>query len=303
MLQALFDVALILAAVHVDEIDHNQAAKVAQAHLAGNFFSGFEVGVERRFFDVAAAGGTRRVDVDGGERFSAVDDNRAARGQPYFALMGRFNLAFNLIARKQRHLFRIKLEFIQVIRHGKLHLLARGNEDFFVVNHDFIDVGAQIIAQRPQQNIVFLEDQEWRVFIGRGFGNGRPVRDAMVEVPLQFFDAAPDAIRSNDQAHAIGQVQGIEGGLGLLALVTLGTPRHAARFRVIGHQHQIAPGEADIGGQRSAFVAAFFFFDLNNDFQPLAELGLVTVVKAGCDLFQRQKAVAFAAVFDKTGFK
>src|SRR3546814_12568012 len=61
-LQAVLDLALVLVARHVDEVDHHQAAEVADAHLAGDFLGRLQVGVERRLLDVAALGGARGVD-------------------------------------------------------------------------------------------------------------------------------------------------------------------------------------------------------------------------------------------------
>ena len=66
VLQLIFNIALMLVAGHVDEVDHHQPAQVTQAQLAGHFFGRFQIGIERGFFDVAALGGARRVDVDGG---------------------------------------------------------------------------------------------------------------------------------------------------------------------------------------------------------------------------------------------
>ena len=54
VLQAGLDFALVLGALHVDEIDDDESAQVAQAELAGDFVGGFEIGVERRRLDVAA---------------------------------------------------------------------------------------------------------------------------------------------------------------------------------------------------------------------------------------------------------
>jgi hypothetical protein len=62
--QALLDFALVLGRLHVDEVDHDQAAQVAQAQLAGHFVGGFQVGARRGFLDVGALGGARRVHVD-----------------------------------------------------------------------------------------------------------------------------------------------------------------------------------------------------------------------------------------------
>src|SRR6202012_5345973 len=61
--QAVFDVALVLGRFHVDEIDHNQAADIADTQLPRDLFGGLEIGIGRGRFDVAAARGTGRVDV------------------------------------------------------------------------------------------------------------------------------------------------------------------------------------------------------------------------------------------------
>ena len=75
VLQAVLDFTLVAIGLHVDEVDHHQAAEIAQAHLARDFFGSFEVGVERGFLDVAALGRARRVDVDRGQGFGLVDDD------------------------------------------------------------------------------------------------------------------------------------------------------------------------------------------------------------------------------------
>ena len=101
--QAVFDFALVLLAFHVDEVDHHQAAQVAQAQLAGDFVGGFEVGVERGLFDVRAARGAGGVDVDRDQRLGVVDHDGAAGGQGDFARERGFDLVFDLEAREQRH--------------------------------------------------------------------------------------------------------------------------------------------------------------------------------------------------------
>jgi hypothetical protein len=102
VLQLVLDVALVLARRHVDEVDHHQAAKVAQAQLARDFLGRFQVGLERGFLDVAALGGARRVDVDRGQGFGLVDHQRAAGRQAHVALVGVLDLRFDLEAVEQR---------------------------------------------------------------------------------------------------------------------------------------------------------------------------------------------------------
>ncbi len=75
---ALFHGALVLGRGHVDEVDHDQAADVTQAQLAGDFLGRFQVGLQRGFLDVAALGGACRVDVDGHQRLGRIDHDRTA---------------------------------------------------------------------------------------------------------------------------------------------------------------------------------------------------------------------------------
>ena len=70
----IFDRTLILGCVHINEIDNNQAAHVAQSELTSDFFSGFQIGVERGFFDVTAFGCTGRVDVYRYQRFGGINN-------------------------------------------------------------------------------------------------------------------------------------------------------------------------------------------------------------------------------------
>src|SRR3546814_14628852 len=62
-LQAVLDLALVLVARHVDEIDHQQAAKVADAPLAGDFLGRPQVGVERGLTDAATIVAHRVVSI------------------------------------------------------------------------------------------------------------------------------------------------------------------------------------------------------------------------------------------------
>ncbi len=55
----------------------------------------------------------------------------------------------------------------------------------------------------------------------------------------------------------------VHGLFELGAVLALDAARHATATRVVGHQHQVATGQADEGGQGCALVAALFLFDLD----------------------------------------
>ena len=94
------------------------------------------------------------------------------------------------------------------------------------------------------------------------------------------------------------------------AVIAFDSARYAAAARIIRHQHQITAGQADEGGQCRAFIAALVFFHLDDDlhsfFQHVlnARTAAFIVLKIGAgNFFERQKAVAFHAVIDKTRFQ
>ncbi len=69
---------LVLLARHVDEVDDDDAAQVAQPQLARDGLRRLEVGLEDRVVEVARADEAAGVDVDRGQRLGLVDDQVAA---------------------------------------------------------------------------------------------------------------------------------------------------------------------------------------------------------------------------------
>ena len=296
---------------HVDEVDDDEAAGIAQAQLARDFDCGFEVGVERGVLDVRALGRFRGVDVDRGQRFGLIDHDRAARRQAHIALERVLDLRLDLIARKQRHRFLVQLELAQVVRHDLLHELARIVVQLGAVDQDFADVVAQVVAQGADDELGFLVDQERGRAAHARFGNRLPHLQQVIQIPLQFFRVTADAGGADDQAHFVGQGEFVEFFFQVGAVIALDAARHAAGARIVRHQHEVAAGERDERGQRGAFVAAFFLFDLNQQFlaflEQFADTRAIVVDTAleilTRDFLHRQEAVAFGAVFDEAGFQ
>ncbi|MNK94212.1 hypothetical protein D3C87_1144050 [compost metagenome] len=302
----LFHGALVLGRGHVDEVDDDQAADVAQAQLTGDFFGRFKVGLQCGFFDVAAFGGARRVDVDGHQGFGRIDNDGAAGRQFDNALESGFDLAFDLETVEQRNAVFVQLDLAGVLR----HYLADEGQGFVLgfnaVDQHFADVLAQVVADRADDHVAFLVDQERRGTIQRGFLDGGPELQQVVEVPLHFFAAAAQAGSAHDQTHVGRGNQTVQGFTQFVALFAFDATGDTAGTRVVRHQHQVTTGQADEGGQGGALVATFFFFDLNDDFLAFAQdvldvdatfRGFLEVF-AG-DFFEGQEAVALRAEIDK----
>ena len=304
----VLDGPLVLCLLHVDEVDDDQATEVAQAQLPGDLLGGLEVGVGRRRLDVRTAGGAGRVDVDRNQRLGVVNHEADARGQVHLVRIRRFDMALELEAREERHFVDIELELaLRLDRHEPAHVLLAAAVGALVVAEDLADVVRQVVAQRPGDRVGFLVDQERRrPALGRG-ADRVPVGLQVRQVPLQLFGAAADAGRAHDRAHAVVDIQtfhGLARGFTVLALDPAG---HAAGTRIVRHQHQEAPGQADVGGERRTLVAALFLFDLDDDFLALGQqfadvepavLGVDPVVLAG-HFLEGQETVAVAAVIDE----
>src|SRR6185436_8543496 len=124
-----------------------------------------------------------------------------------------------------------------------------------------------------------------------------------------------------DDAHPLRHVEAADRVAKLVALFAFDPPRHAAAARIVGHQHEIAPGKRDVGGERRALVAALVLVDLDDELHAFAELILdasaaaaVAVVAlriaAGAtlqvlarDFLEWQEAVALGAVIDEARFE
>src|SRR6185295_11293523 len=83
-LQSLHHTIAIAAVFHVNQVEHDDAAEVAQANLANDFINGFEVGARDGVFQTRAAATDElaRVDINGDERLRLIDDEIAAGFQP-----------------------------------------------------------------------------------------------------------------------------------------------------------------------------------------------------------------------------
>ncbi|MNS76885.1 hypothetical protein D3C72_1104430 [compost metagenome] len=174
--QTVLNGALMANRSHVDEVDNDQAAQVTQTKLTGNFICGFEVGVESGLFDIAAAGCACGVDVDGGQRFGGVDNDRTTGRQTHFTLEGGLNLGFNLIVAEQRNFTGVQFNFAGEIWTTQCcDVLASQLKHFRVINQNFADVLTQIIAESTDDNVTFLVNQERSRAAFCGFLNSFPV--------------------------------------------------------------------------------------------------------------------------------
>ena len=309
--QPILDFALVARAFHVDEVDHDQAAQVAQAQLARRLVGGFEVGLVGGFLDVGTLGGATGVDVDRDQCFGVVDDDGAAGRQGDLARVGRLDLVFDLEAREQRHVVAVALDPGDIARHHVRHELLRLLEDVVGIDQDFADVRREVVANGADHQARFLVDEERALLRIGGALDRAPELQQVVQIPLQFFEAAADAGGARDQAGARRDFEAVHDLAQFLAILALDATRNTAAARVVGHQHEIAASQRNESGEGRTLVAAFVLVNLDDQFladmQGVLNPGLARVavgfeIGTG-DFLEWQEAVALRAIFDKCRFE
>ena len=309
--QAVLDLALVAGALHVDEVDHDQSAEVAQPQLAGKLVGSLKIGAECCLLDVRTAGGARGVDIDRHHGLGVVDHDRAAGGQGYLTGIGRLDLVLDLEAREQGNVVVVQLDSVDVGRHHVRHELPGLLVDGLGVDQQLADFLVEIVADRTDDQAGFLVDQERAgLLLGCGFDRA-PQLQQIVKVPLQFFERAPEAGGAADDAHARVALRGLDEIAQVVAFLTLDAARHAAASRVVRHQDEVATCQADKGGERCALVAALVFVDLDDQLLALAHHILdaraarvdVGLEEGAAYLFEWEEAVPFRSVVYEGGFK
>ena len=122
-------------------------------------------------------------------------------------------------------------------------------EGLGLIDHDFADVRAQMIADRADDDVAFLVDQERALALRRRLLDGAPKLQQVIEIPLQLLRVLAHPRGTHDQPHALRDFEAAHGLAQFGAVLPFDPPRYAAGARVVGHQHQVATGQREEGRQ------------------------------------------------------
>ena len=264
VLQLLLDRPVVLRLVHVDEVDDDQAGEVAQAQLAGGLLRRLHVGFERGRLDVALARGLARVDVDGDQGLGLVDDQIAAGLQLHDRRVDLRQLVLDLVFDEEGRLLLVELNLLRLAGHDHAHEVAGFAVTRLALDHDAVQVLVEHVPDGPFDEVFLLVDQGRRDRLQRRLADRLPQAHQVFVVALDLELGARGAGRADDQPHALRHVQALGGRLQPLAV---GGDRDlaadAAAASGVGHQHAIAAGQRQVGGQGRALVAPLFLDDLH----------------------------------------
>src|ERR1019366_4224589 len=100
--QRVADLLAIALAIHVDEINYDDSADVAQPQLVYYFLYCFEVGLEDGVVLAALADEAAGIHVDCSQRFGLIENQVAARLEPDLAVQRALDLRFYIKPIEQR---------------------------------------------------------------------------------------------------------------------------------------------------------------------------------------------------------
>src|SRR5688572_7660811 len=155
-LELVQDLLPVGGELHVDEVADDDAPDVAQPEVPRDLPSGVEVRLEDRRLGVLLAGVATGVDVDRGQRFGGLDDDRATRLEPHVAQEGGLDLGLDPHRVEQRYAIGMELGPIEQLRGDLLEVLPDLVVEIALVDHQPIDLVAEDVADEPAGELGFL---------------------------------------------------------------------------------------------------------------------------------------------------
>ncbi len=269
LLERAQHLSLVLVVGHVDEVDDDDAAEIAQAQLPRHRLRGLEVGAIDGLLEVALAEEGAGVDVDGGHGLGLVDDQVPTALQRHFLEHGALDLVLDPVQVEHRALTRVMFDPVGQIRHELARETLDALEALARVHPHLVHFPAHQVAHRAQRQAEVVVDGLADAAAGAGFADDLPGALQVGDVLRQRLGALPFRVGAHDVAQSAAVHQPRHDRLQPRPLVlVLDARRHPDHAR-IGQQHQVAGRNRDLRGQARAFAADRVLDHLHHDFLAL----------------------------------
>ena len=286
---------------HVDEVDDDDPADVAQPQLADDLLGGLEVGPRDRVLELgslAATGERPRVHVDDRHRLGVVDHQVAAARQVHPALQHRLDRVLDAVLLEQwLVLVVVVLEPVEQLRRSPREEGLEPVMLLLVVHDRLLELAREDVARHPHRQVGLLEDHLRRL---RLLG---ALLEHVVEL-VEVLDLALEVLargalgRGADDHAALAEVDLLRGPAQAVALLVVQPPRHADAL-ALGHVHEVAPGDRELHRQARALGLQRVLDRLHQDLlvrleelrDPLALAAATPAAAASRDLDAREDHV------------
>src|ERR1051326_7529141 len=189
---------------HVDEVEHDEAAHIAQAQLARNLVSGFDVYFENGIFLVLAAFVPASIDVDGNESFGLIDNDVTAALEMHLTGKRILQLARNSKPVEDGLRIGVKFDFFGGTLGDFRNHLAHAVVSLRTVHDNAFDVFGKKVANRALDKIGFLEDAGRRRLRFDAILNLFPFFEKQRKVANEIAQLLAFTDGAHDDSHAIG---------------------------------------------------------------------------------------------------
>src|SRR3984893_14091142 len=273
-LESLEDLLPIGAFVHVDEVDDDDAADVAQAELVDDLLGSLAVdlgdGVFQRRARALLADIAARVHVDGDQRLGLVDDDVPAALQPDLAVLGEDQLLLDAVLVEDGLLAAVQLDALLTIGRGLLDEGAHPLELGALVDHQFLHLVREQVADAAQDQI------EVRVDAGGGLHRFAllphlvPETEQELDVRRELLAGLVLRHGADDEPRA-GRPVPVDQLAQPAALLLVLDPAGDADVVHRRHEDQVPPGQGDVAGDARALGADGVLHHLDQDLVALLE--------------------------------
>ena len=242
--------------LHVDEVDDDDAAQVAQPQLAREGDGGLQVGAQDGVVEVAMPDEAAGVHIDGRHRLGLVDDQIAARFERHLALERAVDLLLDAVQIEDRPRRGMQFQTRRLLRQEVAHEGLELRELRGVVHQHALDAAREFITQHAPRQRQILVHELARRRAETPLAHLRPQAFEIIEVRGEqrgvhalgggAHDVAAGMPLRDQRLHRSAQPQ----PLGLV--LDAGGYADAAAAR---HEDEIARRQRDEGRQPSAFRA------------------------------------------------
>lgn len=247
---------------HVDEVDHDDAAEVAQPQLADDLLGRLDVVAGDGLLEVAAlADELAGVDVDHDHRLGPVDHQRTAAGQPDLAVQRLHQLLVDPVGGEDVDVGRPLLQPVHQVGGHAADVLVDGVPRVVAGDDDLAEVLVEDVPDHPDGHVRLAVEQGRRVAAGRLLLDLLPLLLQALHVAGELLLARALGGGAHDDARVVRHDL-LEDLLqaGPLVLRQLAAD---AGHRALGHVDQVAAGQRDLAGQTGALVADRVLGDLD----------------------------------------
>ena len=145
--------------MHVDEVDDDDAADVAQPDLLEDLGGSLEVRLVDGVAKVRLADVLARVDIDDGQRLGLVDNEEAARLELDLARAEFLDLLFDVVRLEDWRLRFIEADAVDELRRVGLNEAAHALVRLLVVDDELVDVRREAVAHEADEEVRIAIEQ------------------------------------------------------------------------------------------------------------------------------------------------